>query len=54
MLQAAARLQKKKERLVSRLFPVRVPKHLALTSQRIARALRRHATRKQEAVEIAA
>jgi CHAD domain-containing protein len=42
MLQAAARLQKKKERLVSLLFPVRVPKHLGITSQRIARALRRH------------
>lgn len=50
MLQAAARLQKKKERLVSRLFPVRVPKHLAITSQRIARALRRHAARKSEVV----
>ena len=48
MLQAAARLQKKKERLVSHLFPVRVPKHLVMTSQRIARALRRHATRNQE------
>ena len=50
MLQAAARLQKKKERLVSRLFPVRVPKHLAITSQRISRALRRHAARKPESV----
>jgi CHAD domain-containing protein len=46
MLQAAARLQKKKARLVSRLFPVRVPKHLAVSSQRIARALRRHARAK--------
>lgn len=45
MLQAAARLQKKKETLVSRLFPVRVPKHLAITSQRIARALRRSSMR---------
>lgn len=42
MLQAAAHLQKKKEALVSRLFPVRVPRHLEVTSQRIARALRRH------------
>ena len=41
MLQAAAHLQKKKDKLVSRLFPVRVPQHLSLTSQRIARALRR-------------
>lgn len=43
MLQAAAHLQKKKEALVSRLFPVRVPRHLEVTSQRIARALRRRA-----------
>lgn len=43
MLQAAAHLQKKKEALVSRLFPVRVPRYLEITSQRIARALRRHA-----------
>lgn len=42
MLRAAERLQKKKDRLVSRLFPVRVPKHLAITSQRVARALRRN------------
>jgi len=42
MLQAAAHLQKKKEVLVSKLFPIRVPQHLAITSQRIARSLRRH------------
>lgn len=42
MLQAAAHLQKKKEALVSRLFPVRVPRYLEVTSQRIARALRRN------------
>jgi CHAD domain-containing protein len=54
MLQAASRLQKKKERLVSRLFPVRVPKHLAITSLRIARALRRQAARKQEPVKLSA
>jgi len=47
MLQAAERLQKKKERLVSLLFPVRAPKHLTMTSRRIARALRRHAERKR-------
>lgn len=41
MLQAAAHLQRKKLALVSRLFPVRVPKTLEITSQRIARALRR-------------
>lgn len=50
MLQAAERLQKKKERLVSRLFPVRVPKHLIITSQRIARSLRRHAKSREDAV----
>lgn len=53
MLQAAERLQKKKERLVSLLFPVRPPKHLTVTSQRIARALRRHAAHKRAAGEIA-
>ena len=41
MLQAAAHLQKKKEALVSRLFPVRPPRYLEITTQRIARALRR-------------
>jgi hypothetical protein len=41
MLQAAAHLQKKKEALVARLFPVRVPRYLEVTSQRIARAVRR-------------
>lgn len=45
MLQAAAHLQKKKEVLVSRLFPVRVPRQLETTSQRIARALRRRPLR---------
>ncbi|MGA9767650.1 MAG: CHAD domain-containing protein [Blastocatellia bacterium] len=43
MLQAAAHLQKKKERLVTKLFPVRVPRSIALTSQRMERALRRNA-----------
>ena len=41
MLQAAAHLQKKKEALVSRLFPMRLPKTIEITSRRIARALRR-------------
>jgi len=41
MLQAAAHLQKKKKALVSRLFPVRVPKTVELTGRRIARALNR-------------
>lgn len=44
ILQAAAHLRKKKETLVSKLFPVRVPRTLILTSQRIARALRRRAS----------
>lgn len=52
MLQAAERIQKKKERLVSLLFPVRPPKHLSITSQRIARALRRHATRNRPVDEV--
>jgi len=45
MLQAAAHLQKKKERLVTKLFPVRVPKTIAATSQRMERALRRNSMR---------
>ena len=40
MLQAAAHLQKKKNALVKRLFPVRMPRHISVTSHRIARALR--------------
>jgi len=47
ILQAAAHLQKKKEALVSKLFPVRVPRTLILTAQRTAKALRREAMRKQ-------
>ncbi|MFY9570024.1 MAG: CHAD domain-containing protein [Blastocatellia bacterium] len=45
MLLAAAHLQKKKAVLVSRLFPVKVPRYLTTTSQRMARALRRRAKR---------
>ena len=52
MLQAAAHLQKKKETLVSRLFPVRVPRYLEVTSQRIARALRRRSMRVQPQREL--
>jgi CHAD domain-containing protein len=40
MLQAANHLQKKKEALVAKLFPVRVPKNLLVISQRLSRALR--------------
>ena len=47
MLQAAAHLHKKKEVLVSRLFPVRVPRYLETTCQRTARALRRSSMREQ-------
>lgn len=43
MLQAAAHLQKKKRALMAKLFPVKVPRHLILTSERLARALRRRA-----------
>ena len=45
MLNAAAHLQKKKEALVLRLFPVRVPRYVEITSHRIARALRRQSIR---------
>lgn len=41
MLQVAGHLQKKKLQLVSRLFPIRVPKALEITSSRIVRRLRR-------------
>jgi CHAD domain-containing protein len=47
MLQAAAHLQSKKKSLVSKLFPIRVPRTLATTSQRMAKALRRHAAQAQ-------
>jgi CHAD domain-containing protein len=52
MLQAAAHLQKKKERLVTKLFPVRVPKTIAATSQRMERALRRDSIRARSSNEI--
>ncbi|HVG21492.1 MAG TPA: CHAD domain-containing protein [Blastocatellia bacterium] len=45
MLQAAAHLQNKKESLVSKLFPVQIPRTLPLTAQRMTKALRRHALR---------
>jgi CHAD domain-containing protein len=41
MLQAAAHLEKKKLALVAKLFPVRVPKTITMTSQRMVRSLRR-------------
>ena len=41
MLQVAAHLQKKKERLVAKVFPVQVPQNLLATSQRLSKALRR-------------
>ncbi|MCI0489953.1 MAG: CHAD domain-containing protein [Blastocatellia bacterium] len=45
ILQEAAHLRKKKDALVARLFPVRVPKNVAATSERLARALRRDGMR---------
>jgi CHAD domain-containing protein len=44
MLSAAAQMQKKKERLVSRIFPVTVPKTVALATHRLVRSLRRRKT----------
>jgi len=43
MLQAAAHLQNKKEALVARLFPVKVPRYLPATVRRVTRAMRRTA-----------
>lgn len=45
MLQAAAHLQKKKNALVSRLFPVRMPQYIPVTARRLARALQRPVAR---------
>ncbi|HET9529936.1 MAG TPA: CHAD domain-containing protein [Blastocatellia bacterium] len=47
LLIAASQLQKKKLKLVSRLFPITVPKHIEVTSQRLTRALRRRAAQEQ-------
>ena len=47
MLQVAAHLQKKKERLVAKLFPVEVPRNIMATSQRLSKALRRSIPRKK-------
>jgi len=47
MLQVAAHLQRKKERLVASLFPVAVPKTLGVSCIRLVRALRRGARRNQ-------
>ena len=44
MLQAATHLEKKKVRLVNRLFPVKTPATLPAASRRIIRALRRKAS----------
>jgi hypothetical protein len=41
LLQAAAQLQKKKHQLVSKLFPVQIPKNLNITCARMSRTLRR-------------
>jgi CHAD domain-containing protein len=50
MLQVAAHLQKKKERLVSKVFPVQVPQNLMATSQRLSKALRRSIPRHKPSV----
>lgn len=44
MLQAAAHLKKKKEKLVTRLFPVKVPRTITATSLKLAKSLRKQAT----------
>ena len=44
MLQAASHLQTKKEALVAKLFPLKVPKTLPVTSRRLVRSLRRGKT----------
>ncbi|MFL6214324.1 MAG: CHAD domain-containing protein [Blastocatellia bacterium] len=50
MLQVAAHLQKKKERLVAKVFPVQVPQNLMATSQRLSKALRRCLPRKKPSI----
>jgi CHAD domain-containing protein len=44
MLQAASHLQSKKETLVAKLFPLKVPQTLPATSRRLVRSLRRKTT----------
>jgi predicted transcriptional regulator len=51
MLEAAAHLQRKKEALVTKLFPVRVPRTLVVTSNRIVRVLRRQTSFKPTATK---
>jgi CHAD domain-containing protein len=50
LLQVAAHLQKKKERLVAKVFPVQVPQNLMATSQRLSKALRRRIPRKKPSI----
>ena len=50
MLQVAAHLQKKKERLVAKVFPVQVPQNVMATSQRLSKALRRRIPRKKPSI----
>jgi CHAD domain-containing protein len=49
MLQAASHLKKKKEALVRKLFPVRVPKNLSTISERLSRNLRGRTRRRRSA-----
>ena len=50
MLQVAAHLQNKKERLVAKVFPVQVPQNLLATSQRLSKALRRRLPRTKPSI----
>jgi CHAD domain-containing protein len=50
MLQVAAHLQKKKERLVAKVFPVQVPQNVMATSQRLSKALRRRIPRRKPSI----
>jgi CHAD domain-containing protein len=50
ILQVAAHLQKKKERLVAKVFPVQVPQNVMATSQRLSKALRRSIPRAKPSI----
>ena len=51
MLQAASHLQTKKEALVAKLFPLKVPKTLPVASRRLIRSLRRGTTTRRVATQ---
>jgi CHAD domain-containing protein len=52
MLLVAAHLQKKKVALVSKLFPVRVPRTLTSTAQRVVKALRRSSMNRRGGLQL--